>query len=99
MKFIMVLLVTLVISGPSLAADIISEEHNCADLRALIKDRGSVIIGGSRRTRVFGSTFACRGTSSFGRDLKAIPEICPAKDTRFCNAGFKCTIDLSSDDN
>lgn len=97
MKFLMILGATLALSGTSFAADIDSTQYTCSDLRALIQERGSVIIGGSRRTRVHGSPLACNGFSTFGRDLTAKPEICPAMDKRFCNAGFTCTIDLSSD--
>jgi len=72
-------------------------EHTCAGLRTLIQDEGSVILGSSR-TRVFGNSLGCRVHNAFGRDQKGIPEICPTSDVRFCNAGFKCVVDFSSDD-
>ena len=100
MKRCIALIAACVISGTSYAADIDSTEYTCSALRALIVEEGSVIIGGSRRTRVFGSPTACNnGFSAFGRDLKAQPEICPTSDKRFCNAGFKCVVDRTSDDN
>ena len=100
MKYSIALVVALAFSGPSLASDIIGEEHNCIDLQAMVKERGTVVLsGGGRRALVHGSPFACRGkVSSFGRDLTSTPLICPAKDKRFCNVGFRCILDKTDPD-